>query len=720
MKRNCFCIILLAWLFAGFTASAARGETVTALSVSWDDSGALPGEGFTEGGFLWMAEHDADNVLFAYTAHEPLTDVAFCTLDFDVNEEGEETFSAGRLLWKLPDMAPGDTVRVYCATMDWDGDAAPVTLRYTGADGVTAGAGAQPYEDEDDLYGEMRFRLLRVLVTEAAEPADRDAAEAQAQAYGRHYAEEGDEAWLDLLFELYEDILEKAPYTGWAYRGSAAALAADLDEYSPHWQAVLRSLNAAVSLGEDDAETRYLRALAQSNFAWNRYGYQDPGDEGWPLYIGAIRDIEQAIALAPEDFPYDCDTLYVMLLNAVSWYDQAAVLEAEIRIKQSCEALRRDPGDTEAYALLMLSLNERGYLDEAAEALAAWLAYRQPGAPEPLSTAADAAYEAGHYEEAIRLYREAVAQNEEEDESDLRLCFPMRAWYRLTDAYCQLARYDEAAQVLGNIEDWYPYEVPPIFFNQTAEILMAAGRPDAAKAVLFESFELWHNLEGRELLAKINRMLPAGAGKVFEGTAWEDYEPVATAVYRWRLLSAVATVLRKDGHDVLCLMEGSGDPETYRLVAANDRAVRQDGAVPSLYIDDAMGSLTVEYTYPDAPQGAYAAEGYIFCTRWFWEEMEEYEAEGDWEYRLLMAYRLYPEPHAPGAKYVDSDGICLSFSPDSLMLESFEASYDGSWGGWDLLAETDADNAAFAYDLARFDIALCDHDFITLMKEGAS
>ena len=226
--------------------------------------------------------------------------------------------------------------------------------------------------------------------------------------------------------------------------------------------------------------------------------------------------------------------------------------------------------------------------------------------------------------------------------------------------------------------------------------------------------ELWETLPGQEPLAKNEATLPAEAAKVFEGAKWDGYEPVATRYYQWPLASTVVTVMQKGGHNVLCLLRGSGDMDAFRLAFANDRALYQGDRVPSLFIDDGMGFVRFEYTDGDPPHGSSEAEGYVFCSRWYWEVEMEAKADGDWEYMLLDAYRLYPEPHDPGCAYYDMMRVSMGIVDGGLRLQSRYEPYGDSWYAWETLAETDGNADTAPCDLAVFEIAKCNAGFDSL------
>lgn len=371
----------------------------------------------------------------------------------------------------------------------------------------------------------------------------------------------------------------------------------------------------------------------------------------------------------------------------------------------------------DAYRELYWELTAERRLDESAEAFDTWRSLVSPNGETPAYRLADEAFEAGRYEEAVslyretldardRLYEEARAENGEADPFDV---FPVRVWSRLGSAYLRLSRYEEAAALFDELAEWYPsyYDIPEVFYNQHAEALLELGRIGEAKATLYESFGLWENIRGQELLAKIEAALPAKAAKVFESAEWDGYEPVATAQYQWPAVGMVVTVMRKDGHNVLCLLTDEGT-DGYRLVVANDRAVYQDDRVPSLFIDDGMGFVCFEYTDEDPYLGSRSTEGYVFCSRWYWEEEMEKAAVGDWEYMLLDAYRLYPEPHA----YYGMTRVSMDIADGGLRLQSRYEPYGDSWEAWEPLAKMDSDTTC--YDLAVFDIARCNEDFDTL------
>ena len=267
---------------------------------------------------------------------------------------------------------------------------------------------------------------------------------------------------------------------------------------------------------------------------------------------------------------------------------------------------------------------------------------------------------------------------------------------------CQFANLDN--DVLFYVQDCLDIIVQnSSFINNTAEDL------HTSEHVRFINNTFTGNAFDEIGLAET--ALPAEAAKVFEDAEWDGYEPVTSTYYQWPAVGMAVTLMRKNDHSVLCLLrdEGAG----YRVVAANDRAVYQDGRVPSMYIDDGMGLVCFEYTDENAPEGLPETEGYVFCSRWYWEEEMERTAQGDWEYMLLDAYRLYPEPHEPGYPYYDVTRYSMDFSEIGLRLESRYEFYGDPPDAWETLAQMEVDAAL--YDLAVFDIARCNADYETLM-----
>lgn len=707
MKKIIFLLLLCA-ICVGLVFGA-HGESAgePALSVAYAAPGALPKDAYTGGNFLWMREKYASNKSFTFTANEPLTDVAFCMVDFTPISDEEEAPVPGRILYKLPDMNPGDTAHLHCA---FDDDMiytvlSHVAIRYKNAAGDEVGA--VPYLADGDTEGEGELGLMSLAVSESREPVNRGEIEETVKALYEAFEKAHDEETAYAIEEQYLDVLARDPLAEWAHLGLGKIQidgANGLDGW--HMADALPALNAAISLGENSAEAYWLRALAEYDMAMDMYGYAEEGTEGWPLFLAAMLDAKRAIETKPADFPYDCDAFYVEVLNEIGYYHEADIHQAKI-------ALENDPFSGNALRELIRVLNIDERFDEAAEALAAWRAVAMPDAAPPIYLKADEAYEAGMYEEAIRLYREAIIEGDGLD--DKMSEFPVRVWYRLTDAYMRLERYNEAAAIFDEMAQWYPsyYEANAVFYTQCAQALVLLGQIGQAEAMLYDSFDLYENPPGWALLKKIEAMLPAPAKKVFAGEEWEGYEPVATGYYDWSEKSGLlVTVMRRDGHNVLCVLDRRDAAEGYKLIVANDRAVRQGDCAPELYIEDAMGFVFISYADADAPAGLPTAEGYVFCSRWYWEEEMEQTASGDWEYMLLDAYRVYPEPHSPGYAYYGTTRLSMSFDDEKLVLQGRAESYDNTWDSWETLAEMDADTAT--YDLALFDIARCDADFAAL------
>lgn len=334
------------------------------------------------------------------------------------------------------------------------------------------------------------------------------------------------------------------------------------------------------------AEALYCRAMDKLYVA-PEYAGAEPGDEAYHVYSEIFQDLERAIQLDPTDVNY------YNAVNSIA-YDMGLFGDENVHeVSDNIQEILGYYGDLRGYPDLYAQLNNAGKLDEAAEVLAAWKADESPGtetASDDYCIRADDAYEAGKYEEAIALYREALETGWEAQAQwtpDVPDIVPQRLWYRLADAYMRLDRFEEAAGILGEMEEWYDsyFEAGAIFYNQCAEALLALGRTGEAREVLLESLEIWDNEAGEVLLEKIAAMLPAAAAGVFAGEEWAGYVPVTTGhfymYYEWgiwedweEVSGPLVTVMQKDGHNVLCVLRESGS-EGYRLVLANDRAVRQ-------------------------------------------------------------------------------------------------------------------------------------------------
>ncbi len=709
MKKAVLSALLLGCLAFALCAGAEfPGATVIeaadngAVSVACARPRALPA--YTGGSHLWYYDDYRENALFTFTALEPLTDVAFCSVDFDVKDGYIAGLLLGNVLWKLPDMAPGDTASVYCSFDTYD--ASCVAIRYKDTGGQSHGIAPRVASGLETGDRAGALALLTLSPRETGEPVDRAAVEAEVNALYEAHGQ-GDLDALGKAARLYLSVLDSDPWASWAYLGYGKVEVIGYGVMRSKNNA-LGALNAAISLGETGAEVYYLRALALGDVAEELYGYAYPGDAGWPMISSAVLDIERAIATKPGDFPYDCHALYGRLLGmAGRTYESNAAMARS--------ALLADPEDEAALRDLYEMLNLTGQLDEAAALFPRVIGAQPDDAAALPYLKADEAFEAGDFPIAVILYTQVT-------QSDLASYwnedYPPRVWYRLIDAYAQIGMQEAALDVFDWGED-YGFEAPypTAFYVQKAEILLELERIGEAKGALSEALYDWNDPKVLALAARIDVMLPADARKVFEGPEWAGYEPVATKRYEWsKASSIIATVMRRGEHNVLCVLKWDDSLDGYRLVVQNDRAVYQGDRVPALYIDDAFGSIYFEYTDDAALTGYPAVEGYTFCTRWYWEEETEQTAVDDWDYTLLNAYREYPEAHDPGSEYYETARLSLGFVGNKLRLMGWWESYDGYvTDERELLAETDMYPAR--YSMTAFDIGRLGADFDAMMAE---
>ena len=675
---------------------------VSAVTVARTPYYPGPKEAATGGNTLWMLSEDG--ALYTFTATQPLTDAAFCAVRCD--EEADEPITLGRVLWKLPDMAPGDVAKVFCLTEDADlyYDVARIALRWQAADGSAyAAVPYLSYTEEDDA----EVRLLPLTPAQGGAPVDRAAVEANIQALYDAYARTQDEETLYDILQQYEAVLESDPWASWAHLGLGKAQMLAAEEPAALWEPseALGALHAAISLGESDPEAYYLRALAQYSLALSFYPFGTvPGDQGWPQFDAALRDMERALAEKPEDFPYDFETDYIELLCGAGRTGEAQLLT----LKQQH---RDNPEDADIYQFLVRLLVFEGLLDEAEAAISAWRAQTDPDAQAPAYCAADMAYEAGQYEEAIRLYRALLAPGDEEDDAARGFyALPVRVWYRLADAYAQLARYEEASLIFDELDATNPpVDIPAIFYNQQAEALLAMGDVDDALDVLYEATFLWDDEESKALLKKAQNTLPSLAQEALQGTAWAAYAPVAMTTFTWWEDSLIVAMLQKDAHNVLCLLQTNDEEGTCWLIVTSDRAVYQDDRVPTFYIDDATGWFYLVYEDEDASP---STEAYAFCSRWFWEDELGYPAPGDWVYMFVEAYRTYQPPNTHEYAYFGQTTLTVSHTDEALCLDGCYEPGDGSTEEWEALAEMEVDAARYTLDA--FDIAQVNADIEAL------
>lgn len=340
------------------------------------------------------------------------------------------------------------------------------------------------------------------------------------------------ELYVDYVYSFGDKVIDFAllmdPGNPEAYLARAEGHLSDYDLLGGDLTIALEALEAAEQLAGKDprynrllAEALYLRADEQFDDAPD-FGNAQPGDEVYEIYRQIFHDLERSIALDPTN-PYTFQKI-----DAIAYAMGLSGDEGGFEFSDDIREILSFIYGFGDYWSLHTFMNVTGKLDAAADVLAVWkeeVAWwddeedEEPDDPAPAYERAEDAYEAGAYEEAIGLYREAVEAERENqklwnwlrtEEPDI---FPQRLWYRLTDAYMKLARYDEAAGVLDEVKAWYPenYEnISLVIYNQCAEALLAANRPSEAREVFLDFLETWvWNYEAaEELLAQIDAMLP--------------------------------------------------------------------------------------------------------------------------------------------------------------------------------------------------------------------
>jgi len=98
-------------------------------------------------------------------------------------------------------------------------------------------------------------------------------------------------------------------------------------------------------------------------------------------------------------------------------------------------------------------------------------------------------------------------------------------------------------------------------------------------------------------VGEMNTELPESATKPFQTARWEGYQPVVVSGYgdENSPTGQYAVLMKKDDHNVLCMVEKEQGQAEFIITVENDKAVYQNDLLPSLLIDS--GGDTLFYTY---------------------------------------------------------------------------------------------------------------------------
>lgn len=124
---------------------------------------------------------------------------------------------------------------------------------------------------------------------------------------------------------------------------------------------------------------------------------------------------------------------------------------------------------------------------------------------------------------------------------------------------------------------------------------------------------------------------------VFLDAAWEGYMPAAQTPYNDPATapSQHAVIMKKDDHNVLCLLEKAPDATNYQLCFQTDSAIYQGDLLPSLLIDTGGDALFYTYHYSEGPLSS--------------EMLGSIKQNGIWQAPTLFSYYhanaegLYPD-----------------------------------------------------------------------------
>lgn len=95
---------------------------------------------------------------------------------------------------------------------------------------------------------------------------------------------------------------------------------------------------------------------------------------------------------------------------------------------------------------------------------------------------------------------------------------------------------------------------------------------------------------------------PADVMQVFGGTEWDDYSVAVMASFGGndQFASQYALIMKKEDHNVLCIVEKEPNATNFQITVQTDSAIYQGDLLPSLLIDTGGDALFYTYRYDDA------------------------------------------------------------------------------------------------------------------------
>ena len=404
-------------------------------------------------------------------------------------------------------------------------------------------------------------------------------------------------------------------------------------------------------------------------------------------------DLEDAIELDPTNLAnYQ---RFNEVLYALGLYDEASIVGA-------MAAIVEDPENPRLYLSLREELQMCGYYEEALEAYfqALEMDFDDAEALETLEILrfAEEKYNSGAYEEATELYG-LLAEEE---------YLPVAMVTHYIHALIQQSRYEEALQALfddfGEISAWFVKDLlfGDIYWNMGD---MRAAEHFYQKLYDESDFSPLNRTAATQKLQALADYTPPGFEKAFEDPRWFGYSKAALGYFNeLKEPGEIFAVMRKDGHNVLCLLHWLNDAEGYAIAWENDMAIYQGDRTPSISVDwHYQGMLEYVYVTEEPGEGEPRAQAFMFlCNEETWEWEFEHMEQRYWDNEDEYAY---------------IESLCMEVEEGRLTMLWREYDYNGSYLDE---SETFADMPydSDSYVLKSFDIARCNADYATLERQG--
>ena len=402
--------------------------------------------------------------------------------------------------------------------------------------------------------------------------------------------------------------------------------------------------------------------------------------------------LEEAIELNPTNLAN-----YLHLheaLYALGLYDEACVVEA-------MAAIAEDPEDPLGYYALWEELQMCGYYEEALKPYfqALGMDADDTEALETLETLrlAEEKYHSGAYEEAAESYALLA------DDDDL----PVAVVMHYIQALIQQSRYEEALEALfediGEIGVW---NVKPLLFGDIYFDMGDMREAERQYQHFFDESEYSpiNRAIAVQRLQALAEYAPPGFEEAFENPRWTGYSKAAIGYFNeLEKPSEMFAVMRKDGHNVLCLLHWSNDAEGYVIVWESDTAVYQGDRTPRISVDwHYQGMLELVYVTEEPGEDEPGAQAFMFLCN---EETQEWEFE-HMEQRYWDSEDEY--------SYIES--LCMEVEEGRLTMLWRKYDDNGSYlDESDIFADMPYDSKAYA--LKNFDIDRCNADYATLEQQ---